>query len=186
MLPFGSSTRPRATLIRLVWLATLPLVLIGIAIVTRRTLSLFGLISTSSKLSGSVVPDATFTRYAPLTMAHIYPGLLYLVLGPFQFVTALRARRPKLHRRMGYVVLTSGFVTGVTALAMTTRVAIGGATERAATTLFGLLFLVALVRAFTCIRRRHVALHREWVDSIPCANGLHLAVLRSRRTRIEN
>src|SRR5262245_65372629 len=135
MLPIGSSARPHAALIRVVWLATLLLVLIGIAIVTRRTLSLFGLISTSSSLSGSAVPDAAVTRYAPLTMAHIYPGLLYLVLGPFQFITTLRAKRPKLHRRMGYVVLTSGLVTGVTALLLTMRVAIGGATERAASTL---------------------------------------------------
>jgi uncharacterized membrane protein len=163
MLRIGSSTRPHATLIRLVWVATLILVLIGIAIVTRRTLSLLGLISTSSNLSGSAAPDAAFTRYAPLTMTHIYAGLLYLVLGPFQFITTLRARRPKLHRRMGYVVLTSGLVTGVTALGMTTLMAIGGATERAATTLFGLLFLVALARAFACIRRRQVASHREWM-----------------------
>jgi hypothetical protein len=48
-------------------------------------------------------------------MAHIYAGLFYLVLGPFQCVTTLRARRPNLHRRMGYVVLTSGLVTDVTA-----------------------------------------------------------------------
>jgi uncharacterized membrane protein len=162
MLRIGSS-RPHVTLTRLVWLATLILVLIGIAIVTRRTLSLLGLISTSSNLSGSAASDAAFTRYAPLTMAHMYAGLLYLVLGPFQFVTTLRAMRPNLHRRMGYVVLTFGLVTSVTALVMTTRVAIGGATERAATTLFGLLFLVALARAFACIRRRQVASHREWM-----------------------
>src|SRR5262245_10233904 len=162
MLRSGSST-PHAALTRFAWLATFVLVLMGIAIVTRRTLNLLGLISTSSNLSGPAVPDAAFARIASLTMAHIYPGLLYLVLGPFQFITRLRARRPELHRRMGYVVLTSGFVTGVTALAMTTRVAIGGATERTASTLFGLLFLAALVRAFTCIRRRHVALHREWM-----------------------
>jgi uncharacterized membrane protein len=163
MLRSGSSTRPHATLTRVAWLATLILVFIGIAIVTRRTLSLFGLISTSSNLSGSATPDEAFARYAPLTMAHIYPGLLFLALGPFQFITTLRARRPTLHRRMGYVVLTSGLVTGVTALAMTMRMAIGGATERAATTLFGLLFLIALARALTCIRRRQVALHREWM-----------------------
>lgn len=163
MLGINSPARSLGTLNRLVWLATFILVLIGIAIVTRRTLSLFGLISTSSNLSGSPVPDAAFTQYAPLTMVHIYPGLLYLVLGPFQFISALRARRPKLHSRMGYVVLISGFVTGVTALAMTTRLAIGGATERAATALFGVFFLVALARAFACIRRRQVALHREWM-----------------------
>jgi hypothetical protein len=54
-------------------------------------------------------------------------------------------------------------VIGVTALVMTTRVAIGGATESAAAVLFGVLFLVSLGRAFACIRRGLVALHREWM-----------------------
>lgn len=159
----SSSARPHTTLTRIVWPATLMLVLIGIAIVTRRTLSLFGFLAPSSNLSGSPVPDDGFMRYASLTMSHIYPGLLYLVLAPFQFVATLRARRPALHRRMGYVVWTAGLATGVTALAMTTQMAIGGATERAATTLFGLLFLFALVRALLCIRRGQVTLHREWM-----------------------
>ena len=66
-------------------------------------------------------------------------------------------------RTCALVVVQAKRQTGVTALTMTTRMAIGGATERAATTLFGLLFLVALARAFTCIRRREVALHREWM-----------------------
>jgi uncharacterized membrane protein len=177
MLRNGSPTRPDAPLIRCIWLLTLVLVLIAVAVVTRRTLSLFGLISTPSARSGSAALDATFIRYVPLTMVHISAGLLFLVLGPFQFIKTLRTRRPRLHRRIGYVVLTSGLVTGVTALAMTTRMAIGGATERAATTLFGLLFLVALVRAFACIRRRRVALHREWMIRA-FSLGLAIATIR--------
>lgn len=158
-----STPRRHARLVRLLWLFTLVLVLISVAMVMRRTLSLFGLISTSSALSGSTPVDAAFTRYAPLTMLHILPGLAFVVFGPLQFVKTLRNRRPRVHRRIGYIVLTSGLATGVTALAMTTRMAIGGATERAATALFGVLFLVALGRAFACIRRRQVALHREWM-----------------------
>jgi hypothetical protein len=173
----GSPTRRHAALLRLAWLVTLVLVLIGIAVVTRRTLSLFGIISTSSTLSGSAALDAAFMRYAPLTMVHIFAGLLFLVLGPFQFIATLRARRARLHRRIGYGVLTSGLLTGVTALAMTTRMAIGGATERAATTLFGLLFLIALARAFACIRRRRVASHREWMIRA-FSLGLAIATVR--------
>jgi uncharacterized membrane protein len=150
-------------MVRLIWLLTLVLVLISVAMVTRRTMTLFGLISASSALSGSAPLDAAFARYAPLTMLHIVPGLIFVVLGPLQFVKSLRTRRPQAHRRIGRIVLTSGLVTGVTALAMTTQMAIGGATERAATALFGVLFLFALARAFACIRRRHVALHREWM-----------------------
>jgi hypothetical protein len=82
-----------------------------------------------------------------------------------------------LHRRIGYVVLTSGLATGVTALMMTTQAAIGGATERAATALFGVLFLVALARAFAWIRRRQVALHREWMIRA-FSLGLAIATIR--------
>jgi uncharacterized membrane protein len=107
----------------------------------------------------------------------MFPGLVFVVLGPFQFVQALRARRPRIHRRIGYVVLTSGLVTGVSALAMSTQMAIGGATERAATALFGVLFLVALARAFVSIRRRQVALHREWMIRA-FSLGLAIATIR--------
>jgi hypothetical protein len=60
---------------------------------------------------------------------------------------------------------------------MTTQMAIGGATERAATTLFGVLFLIALVRAFVCIRRRQVPLHREWMIRA-FSLGLAVATIR--------
>jgi uncharacterized membrane protein len=153
----------RQTLRRVAWLATFVLMAISVAIVTRRTLSLFGFLSTKTALSESAQLDAAFARHASLTMVHIVPGLIFVLLGPLQFVKTLRAQRPRVHRVVGRVVLASGLVTGVTALAMTTRMAIGGATERAATGLFGVLFLIALVRAFVCIRRRQVARHREWM-----------------------
>jgi len=170
-------TRPDAMLVRLLWVSTLVLVLIGVAMVTRRALTLFGFLSASSALSESAPVDAAFARFAPLTMIHIMPGLMFVVLGPLQFVKTLRTRRPRLHRTMGRVVLMSGVVTGVTALTMTTQMAIGGATERAATALFGVLFLIALGRAFVCIRRRQVARHREWMIRA-FALGLAVATIR--------
>jgi uncharacterized membrane protein len=169
--------RSAATLVRLLWLSTLVLVLISVAMVTRRTLSLFGLVPAPSALSESSPLDGAFARYAPLTMAHIVPGLIFVVLGPLQFVRTLRIRRPRLHRWMGRVVLTSGLATGVTALAMTTQMAIGGATERAATALFGVIFPIALTQAFVCIRRREVARHREWMIRA-FALGLAVATVR--------
>lgn len=171
------SSAPRARLTRILWLCMLMLVLISVAIVVRRTLSLFGVISTSSALSRSAPLDAVFTGHALLTMLHILPGLAFVVLGPFQFMKRIRTRRPKVHRLIGYAVLTSGLTTGVTALVMTTQMAIGGTTERAATAYFGTLFLVALGRAFACIRRRQVALHREWMIRA-FSLGLGVATIR--------
>jgi uncharacterized membrane protein len=173
----ASRSPTSATLVRLLWVFTLVLVFIAVAMVTRRMLSLFGLVSTASALSGSVPVDTALTRHAPLTMLHIFPGLAFVVLGPLQFAKTLRSQRPKVHRRIGYIVLTSGLVTGVTALAMATQMAIGGATERAATVVFGILFLFALARAFTCIRRRRVALHREWMIRA-FSLGLAVATIR--------
>ena len=40
---------------------------------------------------------------------------------------------------------------------------IGGANETAATTLFAIVFLFCLVKAYRHIRRKEVAQHREWV-----------------------
>jgi uncharacterized membrane protein YozB (DUF420 family) len=61
------------------------------------------------------------------------------------------------------VVIVSGLIIGATALVMSPRMAIGGANETAATTLFATLFLFALLKAWRSIRQRNVALHREWI-----------------------
>jgi uncharacterized membrane protein len=165
------------TLSRVAWLATFLLMLIAVAMVARRTLSLAGVLPPATAFPEAAAADASFARHALLTMVHIVPGLIFVLLGPLQFVKALRTRRPRLHRVMGRLVLASGLVTGVTALVMTTRMAIGGALESAAIALFGALFLIALVRAFVCIRQRQVARHREWMIRA-FAIGLAVATIR--------
>jgi uncharacterized membrane protein len=161
---------PSLARVRAAWTVTLLLVLIGVAIVVRRSLNLAGLLPANAL-------DADFAHHAPLTFAHIVPGLIFVVLGPLQFVQRLRRRRPRLHRIMGRIVLVAGLVTGVTALAMTAQMAIGGGVERAATTTFAVVFLVALVTAFQRIRRGDVASHREWMLRA-FAIGLAVAAVR--------
>jgi uncharacterized membrane protein len=139
------------------------LVAIGVTIVVRRTVHLFAPAPAPGNFAGSAELDAGFARHPRLTMMHIIPGLLFVVLAPLQFVRTLRYRRPALHRWTGRVVLVSGMVIGCTALVMSPRMAIGGANETAATMLFASIFLLALVRAFLYIRQGNVALHREWM-----------------------
>jgi hypothetical protein len=55
--------------------------------------------------------------------------------------------------------------------------AIGGVNQAAATILFGSYFLVALSRAFWLIRRREIALHREWMIRA-FSIGLAVATIR--------
>ncbi|MBV8866621.1 MAG: DUF2306 domain-containing protein [Acidobacteriaceae bacterium] len=111
----------------------------------------------------SVALDAGFALHPLLTMLHILPGLLFVVLGPLQFVRKLRSRKPRFHRWTGRVVLASGFIIGGTALLMSPQMAIGGANETAATILFAIVFLFALGKGFLSIRRGKIVLHREWM-----------------------
>lgn len=167
---------------RVIWIATFVLMSISVAMVTRRTLVLSGVMPPPSATSAGPAArgaafDAAFARHAMLTMIHIVPGLIFVLLAPLQFVRTLRQRHLRVHRLLGRIVLGAGLITGVTALVMTSRMAIGGVTERAATSVFGILFLIALVRAFVCIRRRDVARHREWMIRA-FAIGIAVATVR--------
>jgi uncharacterized membrane protein len=143
----------------------------------RRTLNLFAPSLAPPSFPEAAALDAGFARHPLLTMVHIIPGLLFMVLGPLQFVRRLRNRRPALHRWTGRVVIVSGMIIGGTALVMSPQMAIGGANETAATMFFATVFLFALVKAFVSIRRGNVALHREWMIRA-FAIGLAVATIR--------
>jgi hypothetical protein len=69
-------------------------------------------------------------------------------------------------------------VIGVSALVMSFAMpAIGGVNQAVATTLFGAFFLIALGKAVWHIRRKEVALHRDWMIRA-FAVGLAVATIR--------
>jgi uncharacterized membrane protein len=122
--------------------------------------------------------DDLFARYPILTLVHIVPGLLFMLLGPLQFSSKIRARHLQWHRWSGRIFVTCGVVIGVSALVMSFGMpAIGGLNQAAATTLFATFFLCALCKAFWHIRRREVALHREWMIRA-FSVGLAVATIR--------
>ena len=122
--------------------------------------------------------DDLFAHYPGLTLIHIIPGLLFMLLGPLQFSSTIRARHLRWHRWSGRIFVACGFVIGVSALIMSFGMpAIGGVNQAAATALFGSYFLVALSRAFWLIRRRETALHREWMIRA-FSIGLAVATIR--------
>jgi uncharacterized membrane protein len=122
--------------------------------------------------------DDLFAHYPVLTLVHIVPGLLFMLLGPLQFSSRIRARHLRWHRWSGRVFVACGFVIGISALIMSFGMpAIGGVNQAAATTLFGSYFLLTLSRAFWLIRRREVSLHREWMIRA-FSIGLAVATIR--------
>ena len=178
---------PSSRLRRALWSAVIFLAFIGVAVAIRRTVVLLPV-----ALHGYNPPppppnpmavqfvslDDLFAHYPFLTLIHIIPGLIFMILGPLQFIPAIRTRHPKFHRINGRIFLTCSLIIGISALVMSFGMpAIGGVNQAAATTLFAIFFLLALTKAFVHIRRREFALHREWMIRA-FAVGLAVATIR--------
>jgi uncharacterized membrane protein len=153
------------------------LAVIGLAAVTRRVLDLAQVIPpTPSTMRGGAF-DAGFEQHAMLTLTHIVPGALFMVLGPLQLVGRIRARHLWLHRLLGRAYVAASVVIGVSALVLSFTVTIGGAVETAATLVFAPIFLFALGKGYVHVRRGEIRLHREWMIRA-FAIGLAVATMR--------
>jgi uncharacterized membrane protein len=163
---------------RFLWILVIFLVVIGIAAVTRRTLVLFwpGQFSGGSA-SPAAGLDAGFARHMALTLLHILPAALFVVLAPLQFMPGVRQKHLEFHRWSGRVLVVCGLIIGTSALIMSYKMNIGGPNETAATTLYGIVFLICLSKAYLYIRRKDVGRHREWMIR---AFGVALGVATTR------
>src|SRR6266516_7825175 len=137
---------------RLVWTGVIVLAVIGVAAVTRRTLVLVWPDVFAGKASPAAALDAGFAKHLVLTLIHILPGGLFLVLAPLQFVPGIRQKHLQVHRWMGRVLMVCGLIIGISALVMSYTMNIGGPNETAATTLFAIVFLICLTKAYLYIR----------------------------------
>lgn len=147
---------------RFIWLVVILLVLIGIAMVVRRSLTMAGVIASVNPAGGALF-DTGFVKYPLITFLHMLPGALFMILGSLQFVKSIREKYPRFHRRSGWVFIVCGYMIGISAFIMSFLVPIGGVNEGAATVLFSVFFLIALTMALVSIMKRRIALHREWM-----------------------
>lgn len=139
---------------KIVWTCTFVLVAIAIAAVVRR------LVVLSTPSAGF---DVGFGRHPALTLLHLLPALVFVVLAPTQFVRRWRARYPVVHRWIGRLLVCLGLILGGVAFVMSFTMAIGGLNEIAATVLFDVVFLFCLLKGLAAARRRDFVRHREWM-----------------------
>jgi uncharacterized membrane protein len=178
---------PGVRLRRALWTAVIFLAFIGVAVAVRRILYLAPIlahgysqpvVAPDSRAAQFAQLDEVFARHPLLTMIHVVPGLLFMILGPFQFSKSVRARHLHWHRWNGRIFVAVGYVVGISALLMSfTMPSIGGVNQAAATTLFGAFFLFALSRAVWHISRGEIVLHRQWMIRA-YAVGLAVATIR--------
>jgi uncharacterized membrane protein len=152
----------RAT--RMVWSGVCILALIGVAAAARRAVVLLAPGSLGGgKSNPAAALDAGFASHDGLTLIHILPGALFLVLAAVQFMPSVRQKHLQFHRWSGRFLVGLGLIIGISALIMSYTMNIGGPNETAATTLFAIVFLICLIKAYLFIRRKQVARHREWM-----------------------
>jgi hypothetical protein len=178
----STSTTPGPLIRRVAWGTTVLLVAIGCAAVARRMYVLVFPLQLSpqfaaSRFDAAASLNANFAAHRTLTFLHIIPASLFLLLIPFQFVGSIRMKHVAWHRWSGRILIALGAVAGLSALVMSFTMNIGGVSETAATTLFAILFLAFLSLGFWNIRRRRMALHREWMIR---AFGVALGVATTR------
>ena len=109
---------------------------------------------------GDVADNAFFT---PLGLRlHIVAAAVALLVGPWQFVTALRRRVPRIHRVLGRTYVAGSVLGGGAgaAIALTTT---HGTVAGSGFLVLGLLWCVTTVVAVRAAVRRDLATHRRWM-----------------------
>jgi hypothetical protein len=114
--------------------------------------------------------DATFSSHAALTMVHIIPAAIFVILAA---IVLLRRNGTEWPERLFFPF---GFITGVTAYAMSAY-AIGGWIERSAVFVFDTWFLFSLSRAYLLRFQGEAARKREWMTR---AVGILLGIATTR------
>ena len=112
------------------------------------------------------LPDDSL-RLAAVPVAfflHSLGGVLFGVLGPLQFVRALRLRFGRLHRLAGRVFVLAGASLGLSGLTLLLQVeSIATGLLDTARGVFGLALIAALVLAVTAARAHNMRRHRAWM-----------------------
>jgi uncharacterized membrane protein YozB (DUF420 family) len=122
----------------------------------------------SQNIATGVIPaegefDRRYAQYPIPAYAHIIPGVVYLVLAPFQISRRFRNRHLDLHQKMGRILVPIGILSGVVGVIFGFFFSFGGFAEASAAVVFGTWFVIALSLAYSYIRAGDTVRHRRWM-----------------------
>ena len=105
----------------------------------------------------------TFAEQHPIGLyIHIFPSMVAILLGPFQFLKSFRDRHLKLHRWLGRIYLGSVLVGGLAGLYMA-QFSFAGTASRLGFGLLATAWLFTGYMAYLDIRQGRIDTHREWM-----------------------
>lgn len=156
------------------------LLLLGAAAIASgvtRMSSMFDAYTTGSIPEGVEGLEA-YLEYPLMSLLHLIPGILFMLLGPLQLISNIRLRWPRVHHWCGRLFIVSGLLVGGSAVLMAWNfpVIVSHATT-VANLLFGAALVAALLIAFRAIKLRDIQRHRAWMIRA-YAIGLAVATMR--------
>ena len=93
-----------------------------------------------------------------LLIPHTLAGIFALLIGPINFSSRIRERRPRLHRVLGRIYVVSVFVGAATGVALALgRPGLPGTSMQAAA------WIICTTAAVVAARNRQVVQHRQWM-----------------------
>lgn len=131
------------------------------------TFAVLRMIEDIPHLRAGTIPDDEYAkRYVEhpwLAVAHIAPGVLYLIGAPFQLAHRIRSKAYWFHRRFGRLLLVAALLSAIFAIAFGIPYAFGGFGESSAAVVFSLWMIVCLLLAFRAIKQDRMVDHRRWM-----------------------
>lgn len=112
-------------------------------------------------LGAPFLPDRFATLFAP-TVAHLFFGPFALAAGALQFSARIRATRPVLHRRLGWLYVAAVLVSGIGGLLMA-FVSDGGAVTHWGFGVLAVGWLTTTAAALRAILRGDTTTHERWM-----------------------
>lgn len=113
-------------------------------------------------MSGNTDFEERFAQIPLLAAFHVLGSGIALLIGGFQFLPGLRARRTGLHRWLGRIYLSAVLIGGIGGIALAGR-ADGGLAGQFGFSLLAVLWLLSGWQAYAAIRRRDIPAHRVWM-----------------------
>jgi uncharacterized membrane protein YidH (DUF202 family) len=96
-----------------------------------------------------------YLNHLLLGYLHIIPGIIFLVLGAYQFIPYFRNNYRKLHRFIGKVFLFLAAIIFITAIVLAVFVPFGNWLETIVTIVFGIYLLYGTYKAYLCKSKKN-------------------------------
>ena len=104
-----------------------------------------------------------FARHPLMVQGHAALGGVYLALGAFQFVPAIRRRAIGAHRWNGRFLAAIALFVGASAIFIGAVIPFSGPPETVVISIFGAVYLYAIVAGVAAARGGRIDRHRAWM-----------------------